>query len=87
MDQIHQAPVPLMSLTNSSWNYKKPNCHKIMDNNAAWECMDDMKLDTTICLETTRDIEIGEELVWESTVHWGKIKWEIQLTWVQNSHV
>ena len=68
LDQIHQALAPLMSLTNSSWNHKEPNFREIVDHETAQECMDDMKLDTTIWLKTTRDIEIGEELVWEHTV-------------------
>ena len=77
LDQIHQTPAPLMSLTNSSWNQKDPNCCEIVDNRTSRECMDDMKLDATIWLETTRDIEIGEKLVWEYTVHQGKFKMEI----------
>ena len=57
-----------MSLTNSLWNNKDPNFCEIVDNKTSREHMDDMKLDTTIWLEITRDIEIGEELVWECTV-------------------
>ena len=69
LDQIYQAPAPPMPLTNSSWNYKEPNLHDFVDHKTAREHMDNMKLDTTIWLETTNDIEIGEELVWEHTVH------------------
>ena len=68
VNQIHQAPAPLMSLTNSLHGCKDPNCCKVVDICTAREHLDDFKLSTTIWLETTRDIEIGGELVWDYTV-------------------
>ena len=67
--QVHKAPVPLMSLTNFSWNCKEANFQKVVDHEMTSDCMNDFQLDTTICLETTRDIEIGEALVWDHAVH------------------
>ena len=69
VDQIHQAPAPLMSLTNSSRGHKDPNCCKVVDIFTPRDHVDDFKLSTTIWLETTRDIEIGEELVCDYPVH------------------
>ena len=68
VNQLHQAPAPLMSLTNSSRGYKEANCCKIVDIFTPRECVDDFQLSTTIWLETTRDIAIGEELVWDCPV-------------------
>ena len=68
MNQIYQAPAPLMLLTNSSRNHKNPNCCKVVDLYTARECLDDFMWSTTICLETTRDIEIGEKFVWDCPV-------------------
>ena len=68
-EQIHRMPAPLMSLTNSSWKCKDANCCEVVDHKTPRKCMDGMKLDTTVWLETTRDIEIGEELVSEYTMH------------------
>ena len=69
VDQIHQAPAPLMSLTNSSRGHQDPNCRKVVDICTAREHLDDFKLRTTIWLETTMDIEFGEEFVWDCPVH------------------
>ena len=68
VNQLHQAPAPLMSLTNSSRGHKEPNCRKVVDIFTPRECVDDFHLSTTIWLETTRDIEIGEEMVWDYPV-------------------
>ena len=68
LDLIYEAPAPLMSLTNSSRNYLEPNCAKVVDNKTTMHYVDDTVLDTTIWLVTTRDIEIGEELVWDYLV-------------------
>ena len=68
LQAIYEAPAPLMSLTNSSRNYKEANCRKLVDHGTAMHCVDDTVLDTTIWLETTRDIEMGEELVWDYLV-------------------
>ena len=68
-EPIHRTPAPLISLTNSSWKHKEANCCKVVDHEMVQECTDNMKLDTTVWLETTRDIEVGEELVWDYMVH------------------
>ena len=69
MNQIHQAPAPLMSTTNSSRGHKDPNCRKVVDIFTPRESVDDFKLSTAIWLETTRDIAIGEKFVWDYPVH------------------
>ena len=58
VNQIHHAPAPLMSLTNSLRGRKDSNCRKVVDIHTAREHLDDFKLSTTIWLETTRDIKL-----------------------------
>ena len=63
MNKIYDAPCNLMSLTNSSKNYKEANCKAIIVNDAR-EYSNGLSLSHTAWLTTTHDIEPYEELIW-----------------------
>ena len=68
LTKSHQVPCGLMSLTNSSHNYKPPNCMVHHDDHDPRMYLNGHNLNTTAWLITTRDIEIGEELIWNYLV-------------------
>ena len=63
---IHQAPCRLMSLTNSSQNYKLANCKADHCENSPMKCKDGTWLNTMIWLVTIRHIQPFQELIWVS---------------------
>ena len=67
-EKLYQVPTGLMSLTNSSDNYKPANCIEFHDDRDPGTYVNGNNLNTTAWLITTRDIEIGEELIWNYLV-------------------
>ena len=63
LNKTHTIPCPLMSLTNSSYEYKNANCKLIIKNKPTLYA-NNLSLDQLACLATTRDIEEHEELIW-----------------------
>ena len=63
LNKTYTIPCPLMSLTNSSYDYKDANCKLIIKNTPTLYA-NNLSLDKMACLVTTRDIEEYEELIW-----------------------
>ena len=66
LDKTFLVPCPLMSLTNSSVNYKQANC-KMVINQEARIYTDGNWLDKTVYLVAVKDIDPYEELIWDYT--------------------
>ena len=64
-EEKHHVPCPLMSLTNSSTQYKPANCKLKVDEQDAREYSNHIWLDRTAWLITTKDIQPLEELIWK----------------------
>ena len=57
-------PSPLLTMANSSQNYIDSNC-RIVITNMAMLYKNDIWLDHTAFLVTTRDVQMYEELIWD----------------------
>ena len=68
LSRIYQVPCGIMSLTNSSEGYKPPNCMVHYDENDPRQYVNGEWLNTTAWLITTRDINPGEEIIWNYLV-------------------
>ena len=66
LDQTFLVPCPLMSLTNSSFEYKEANC-KMMIIQESRMYSDGNWLDKTVYLVAIKNIEPFEDLIWNYT--------------------